>query len=540
MPSVATLNNSTARGRSAALWAAYAGTVVLFLWVCSHFYLQGKAFTYLVEFGAREEPRYIPELRSARHYVLPDSYGYDGQYYAQIAMKPGLGDPALRDAVDNLPYRARRILFCWTAWAIGGGDPVRALHVFAVQNMAAWLLLAALLLRWFPPVNWGNWLRWAGVLGSVGMAVSVRSSLMDGPSLLLIAAAVALLEARRPWLAAALLGVSGLGRETNLMAGAALGGVDAPGRGGRLRLAARWALVILPLAAWLVFLSRRLGEGEQVAGARNFALPLAGYAHAWAQVIRQGSSVPWRLTWGGVAVMTALTIQALFLALRPRWHEPWWRVGAAYAARMLVLGDAVWEGYPGAACRVLLPMILAFNILVPRGRRWWLLLLLGNISAAASPAVLAPPFRDSFTCDAPAGLSGPRDAAPFVDVSFGRGWYGPERSWLEYWRWSSGDAAIELVNPHPFAVTADISFGLRSADARSVAVRFRNGTLWLGPLRPGVLRTVTVRGVRLEPGTTEWNLETDRAPAAPANDDTRRLAFSLRNLRISVLGRAGP
>src|SRR5665213_2931168 len=75
---------------------AYAATVAVFLWICSQFYLPGKGFTYLIEFGAREEAHYLPELRAINHYSLPDSNGYDGQAYAQIAMRPHLGDPVLQ------------------------------------------------------------------------------------------------------------------------------------------------------------------------------------------------------------------------------------------------------------------------------------------------------------------------------------------------------------------------------------------------------------------------------------------------------------
>src|SRR6185295_9966545 len=96
------------------------------------------------------------ELRATPHYEMAGSSGYDAQYYAQIAMHPRLSDPEIRNAVDDLPYRARRILFCWTAYALAFGNPAGALQVYAVQNIVCWLALAVLLLRWFPPVSWGN------------------------------------------------------------------------------------------------------------------------------------------------------------------------------------------------------------------------------------------------------------------------------------------------------------------------------------------------------------------------------------------------
>jgi len=120
--------------------------VGVFVWTAVRFYIPGEGFTYLVTFGDRQVSRYLPELRATDFYLQRDSSGYDAQYYAQIAMHPHF-DETLRGAVDSLPYRARRILFSATATVLGGGNPARALQIFAVQNIVAWLLLAWVLLR---------------------------------------------------------------------------------------------------------------------------------------------------------------------------------------------------------------------------------------------------------------------------------------------------------------------------------------------------------------------------------------------------------
>ena len=52
--------------------------------------------------------------------------------------------------MDLAPYRARRILFSWTAFLLGLGRPAWILEAYALQNVAGWLLLAALLTRWMP------------------------------------------------------------------------------------------------------------------------------------------------------------------------------------------------------------------------------------------------------------------------------------------------------------------------------------------------------------------------------------------------------
>jgi hypothetical protein len=515
------------------LLLAYATTVAVFLWICAQFYLPGQGFTYLIIFGAKESPRYIPQLRALNHYELEGSPGYDAQYYAQIAMQPRLTDPALKDGVDNLAYRARRILFCWTAYGLALGDPARAMHIYAVQNIVCWLLLAALLLRWFPATQWGNFVRWFCVLFCFGLCFSVRGSLVDGPSLLLIAVGVALAEAGRPWWSAVVLGVSGLGKETNLLAGAALLRPAANTARGWLAVAGRGLVIVLPLALWLVVLWRWLGDIGGP-GVRNFAAPFTAYVTKWQQLVHD----PDAFAGLSVLMLVALTVQFLFFALRPRGRDAWWRVAAAYSVLMIFLGDAVWEGYPGAASRVLLPMTLAFNILVPRGWKWWLVLLLGNLTIFAAYDTLRAPGRESYRVEGPRELRLVGSNGRAVEAVFDGNWYAPERSRLEYWRWSNGPATLTLRNPHPFAIVATVSFGIRCKDARKVGLWQDHYARWERTLQSGEKRDVKVRDLRLEPGDTLWRFETDVPPSRPEGDDQRLMAFSLRDLKIEILGRA--
>ncbi len=529
------------RNASLALKLAYAATVGLFVWVCVQFYIPGKGFTYLVMFGGKAESPYIPALKKINHYEDPNSKGYDAQYYAQIAMRPWLSNRALRAAMDSMPYRARRILFSWSAYAFGWGDPARALHIYAVQNIVCWFLLAWLLLRWFPATSWENFFRWLGVLFSFGLCFSVRGSLVDGPSLLLIAFGMCLAERGRTWWAAGVLGVAGLGKETNILAATALAPASGRDLRGWVRAILQGVLVVAPLAIWMVTLKLWLGSGGD-AGARNFAWPGAAYVNKWAETAAifktedAGSIGVW-----STLTLIALTTQWLFFALRPRWSELWWRVGASYAVLMVVLGDAVWEGYPGAASRVLLPMTLAFNMLLPRGRKWWALLLLGNLTVFFSSDTLKPPGRETFRLEGPRELRMVEATGRAVEALFADDhWFQPERSQFDYWRWSRGDADLVFRNPHPFPVAADISFDLKSRDERHVIVRAagRDGVvLWQGE-SVQTMCAVRVDDVRLAPGDTVWHFDSDRAPEFPSNGDPRKVAFSLRNLRIQVKAKA--
>jgi hypothetical protein len=513
--------------------------LALFAWYITLFYLPGQGFSYFIQFGEKLHGKYLPEVKAVNHYEMPDSAGYDSQWYAQIAIRPHLKDPALAKAVDSLPYRARRILFLWTAWLLGGGSPARVMNAYALQNVVCWFLLAALLLRWFPPVTWGNCARWAAVLLSFGLLFSVKGALLDGPSLLLVAVGMALVETEHPWLAAAVLGVSGLGKDTSILCGAGMRIPYSRNPGAWASWAARAALVLLPLGVWILVLRLWLGRGGDI-GARNFGAPFAGLTEKLQQSISLliAGGYPSVIAKFDLLVIAGLLAQFFFFAFRRRWHDPWWRIGACYAVLMVFLGDAVWENYPSAAARVLLTMVLAFNISVPR-RGWWaLLLIVGNLGIFASADIFKPPGRESFVVEGPRSLRiNPKDSS-VVDVVYGpRNWYPSERprwsSW-EYFRWSKGDGTVTIRNPQPFTIVAVVKFRLRAADAREAIVTRAGKVLWRGMLKPAEVRRVTLGEIELPPGETVLAFGSDRPAMYPGNGDIRRLTFSLRDLEIDL------
>jgi hypothetical protein len=93
--------------------------VALFLASIARFYHPEFGFTALISRGRRLRSA---GARALPHYRHPAWASYDGQFYAQLALVPLLRDPAIDRAMDLPAYRARRILFSWTAWAIGLGN----------------------------------------------------------------------------------------------------------------------------------------------------------------------------------------------------------------------------------------------------------------------------------------------------------------------------------------------------------------------------------------------------------------------------------
>jgi hypothetical protein len=136
----------------------------------------------------------------------------------------------------------------------------------------------------------------------------------------------------------------------------------------------------VPLGLWVVYLKTRGLPPADWGGSRNFAWPLAAYIEKWVSTVGALRTDADHYVWFSLLSCVALTVQAVVLAVHRNWSSPWWRLGATYALFGLVLGPAVWEGHPGAAVRVLLPMTIAFNVLLPRSRLFWPLWIIGNLS----------------------------------------------------------------------------------------------------------------------------------------------------------------
>ena len=360
----------------------YAGLIAVFVVAIVRLHDPDAGYTSLVRFGAAFEQRTHPAVRDVPRLVFLDSFGYDGQYYAQLAVDPLLRDPATAAALDAPAYRARRILLPAAAFLFGLGQPRFVVQAYAIQNAVCWLALA-LLLRWFPPRNAENVWRAAGCLFAFGSVQSVTWALPAVPSLLLLALAVLAVEQRRPGRAAGVMALAGLARESNLLWSVVLLDPAAANRG-RWRRLRRYGLAAAgPLAVWIGYLGMAGVDFSESIGRDNFAVPLTGFAAAGREAASAVREDGW--TSGPVlylCLLASLATQAAVLLAVRETGDPWWRAGIAALALAAVLGPALWEGRPPAAARILLPMTFAFNVVLPRRGRWrWPLLVLGNLTA---------------------------------------------------------------------------------------------------------------------------------------------------------------
>jgi hypothetical protein len=357
---------------------------VVFLASVARFYHRDTGFTSFIAFPAGHEYE-APALRAIPHFDYPAWASYDGQFYAQRALDPLVRDPEVDRAMDLAPYRARRILFSWTAYIFGLGRPAWILEAFALQNVVSWLILAILLTRWLPLRSRRALALWTACMFSHGLLWSVRFALLDGPSLVLTTCAVLAAERGTPLVSAAVAGLNGLGRETNV-----LGAAAQPVFGGKwpssirewLRIPIALALVLLPILIWEDYL-RSIYRSTIFAGGDQLTAP--GSALVWtARRVAHTAGAMGLFSAAGlqVCVVLSMVVQGVYLGFRRRHEQPWWRVAAAYAVLMLLIDRVLWDPATGAITRVMLPMTAGFNILLLRETRpatFWLWFAAGNL-----------------------------------------------------------------------------------------------------------------------------------------------------------------
>jgi hypothetical protein len=503
--------------------AAGVAAVLFFLLLIARFWHPVYGFTSLIQLDGASDDRKIAAFRERPIFVYPGSAGYDGIYYAELAYDPTLRNPEFATALDSFSYRARRILPSALAWLLAAGQPDLIVHVYSLLNVAAWLVLAALLWRLLDVSDGRGLLAWLGVMFSAGTLASVRLSLTDLVALAIVAGAMLAVERGKNSLAAAVLAAAALARETSLAAFAGLAQRPWFSRQNFLRALA----VAAPLAAWIAYVRFRAGHAD--AGWGNFTLPVVGLVEKWGESLRALRTVADKpLAWTSLLATLALTVQAAFMLTRWRPDDRWWRLGAVFAGVMLCLGTAVWEGFPGAAARALLPLTLAFNLVVHRTRAPLAWLLAGNLAVFSGLLALR---------DVPYNwleLAAVKSRGVAASAQLGSGWYGVERAGRLHWAWSDGSGQLAVESWPKRAHSLRLEFSIRSLKPRTVTIR-QDGRE-LARLEVGEkLAPHAVPIVIGADGRAALEFSTD-TPGVPESADAgaRSLAFALYEPRLVV------
>jgi hypothetical protein len=281
--------------------------------------------------------------------------------------------------------------------------------------------------------------------------------------------------------------------------------------------AGRAAIAAAPLAAWILYV--RWKAGPAPGGLGNFTWPLAGFAWKWLDVFAAFGRQPEfsLLDAATLLALAGLTAQAAYLLLRAK-RGLWWRVGAANAAVMILLGRPVWEGNPGAATRVLLPMGLAFAALAVRERARPAWLLAGNLTVLSGVLALW------HVPEGPRELGAGRLEHGAYLVRAEDGWFGRESTWRHVWSWSAGSAGLAVETWPRSHLPLKGRIGLRALSPRTLEIRQGAALLWRGEI--GLKRRwIELKTVRAgEP----LRFTTDAAPIREGSGpDARPLGFAV-------------
>ncbi len=322
-----------------------------------------SGFLGFLQVGSDFESRALPELRAARP-PMDSPYGYDGQFYAQVALDPTLGRPDLPHALDNSAYRSTRIGLPLLAHVLGLGQPSAALQIYALLNFGFWILLLVMFLKYVGIDRPRDMLLAAALLWTTGTLVSLGRALTDFPAVAVGVTALWLGSNRTA--SAGLLSAACLIKDTSVLQILAIGWPERLDRSA-LRLVVTWGLMLVPLAAWSLYV-RSVLPNSSIPLASNFDLPFSAIAQKMltetinvGQMIREGRFS--RIATFELLAPASLLVQAAYLVRYPRFESSAWRYGVAVVPLMLVISDAVWEEQI-AFSRALLPLTASFNLLV--------------------------------------------------------------------------------------------------------------------------------------------------------------------------------
>jgi hypothetical protein len=319
------------------------------LFVASQFTWQ-HGFTRLLDVRPSYLPRRaLPEFQ-ALHPATFEKKGYDGQFYAQLAIDPLLRNPQLARALDGPEYRARRILLPAIAWLLGGGQPAAAVTIYTLLNLAAWYILFTLLVRSQRPTTVQAWLCIAAIMLTTGAFSSLARSLTDLPAATLLVAAAVL----GSWSRTLALALSVLTKETYLVCAWA----PIPDLSKRAHEFPRGiihvAAVVLPWLLWAIYV--HLHFAMPAYGTDNFSWPFEGWLHC---IVSSIQAVKLKLALAALSLL----VQLGYLVSRPQFKSFYWRAAISFGIAGALLTDDPFASEVSFT-RDLLPMTIGFNVLL--------------------------------------------------------------------------------------------------------------------------------------------------------------------------------
>ncbi len=323
-------------------------------------YASDAKFSGLLHFGSHFFGRALPEVKACAPAVTSE-FGYDGQFYCQVATDPLLRDPQLPDALDLPAYRATRISLPLLAYVAGAGRSCVIIQAFALLNLVFWLLLLFGMVHYLRARTIQDFLCVFAAVMTSGALFSLHRSLVDLPAATLAFYAASLVGGSA--VAGAMMML--LTKETYVLALPTLCWSD---RGNQRRVVLRLACALAPLVVWYLYAHLRLGFIRK--DLPNTGWPLAGVidyvTRAWQNWVQQPTSV------SAIAKLLApvsLLAQTGYLLWRRDWQSAYWRMGIGFAFAYVLLSPDVFVEQVSFT-RDVIPLTVAFNIAMMKQKGW--------------------------------------------------------------------------------------------------------------------------------------------------------------------------
>jgi len=498
--------------------------VLVFSFLVSRFWHPAYGFTSFLQMDVSSDPTKISAFKEVPVYIYKETGGYDGQYYAQIAYDPSLKSHELNAAMDSLPYRARRILPSVLAYVFALGNPHWIVHVYCALNIIAWFMLAYLVWRILYVDDLKSFIAWAGVLFSAGALASIRLALTDLIALCIIAGAMFAIERNKKSRSAYLFAAAGLCRETSLLSLSAYLDLKKNEPWFTFKRLLLITISILPLGLWLLYIRHQTGLIDS--GIGNLSWPVTDYILKWNSTLDSlYTSKEYLLTLTSLLALIGLTTQAYYLFSKLEFSSMWWRLGITYSTFMLFLGKPVWEGFPGAAYRVLLPLTLAFNVIARRRKAGLLLLIVGNLGILSGLLNLKDVPYDNQEL-----FSGKSHGTSSI-IRLGVGFYGCEKSTRHTWTWCSGNGILKMTSWAEKPTPAYLHFTIRSLKPCHVSAKINNTLCYETDVSS--IKHEGQLSLPATNGTYDIIFSSDKPGVLESeNKDARQLAFSLIDVRV--------
>jgi phosphoglycerol transferase len=124
-------------------------------------------------------------------------------------------------------------------------------------------------------------------------------------------------------------------------------------------------------------------------------------------------------------------------------------------------------------------------------------------------------------------------AQPTLPPDFDEHWHNLEGTIDANWRWSDGSASVILHNNSRAPANAGVTFRLEAGGARRIAISHSGRELYRRDFSAGDPPADVILKVPVDAESTELRFVTNRSGEVPGNGDPRKLAFNVRDFKVT-------